>query len=73
MFLCRNLDAVSPEHPKLYQRRLNPDEQIKAALRDGLSEKKSQINSNPICKGLDLSNGRQYARPHNRTLEGVRH
>jgi len=35
---------------------LTANEQIKAALRDGLSTNKSKINSNPIYRGLEEVN-----------------
>jgi hypothetical protein len=39
----------------------NPDEQIAAALRDGLSEDRSRIDSNPIHRELASSSKPRYA------------
>lgn len=39
------LQAMSSKRAKGYWRGPNPDEQIEAALRDGLSEDKSEINT----------------------------
>ena len=40
---------------------LNPDEQIEAALRDGLSEDRSRIDSNPVHRELAPSSKPRYA------------
>jgi hypothetical protein len=44
---------MSTERAKGYWRGLNPDEQIEAALKDGLSVDKSGIDSNPVYRGLN--------------------
>jgi hypothetical protein len=44
---------MSTEQAKGYWRGLNPDEQIEAALRDGLSEDRSGIDSNPVHRKLN--------------------
>jgi hypothetical protein len=44
---------MSIERAKGYWRRLNPDELIEAALRDGLSEDRSRIDSNPVNRKLN--------------------
>jgi len=46
---------MSTEWAKGCWRGLNPDEQIEAALRDGLSEDRSGIDSNPVHGELALS------------------
>jgi hypothetical protein len=40
---------------------MNPDEQIEAALKNGLFEDKSRINSNPVYRGLGPSIKSRYA------------
>jgi hypothetical protein len=44
---------MSTEQAKGCWRGLNPDEQIEAALRDGLSEDRSGIDSNPVYRKLN--------------------
>ncbi|KAG9244993.1 hypothetical protein BJ878DRAFT_40562 [Calycina marina] len=44
---------MSTEQAKGCWRGLNPDEQIEAALRDGLSEDRSGIDSNPVHRKLN--------------------
>jgi len=39
---------------------ITADEQIEAALRDGLSIDKSGINSDPVYKGLKKVNRKRY-------------
>jgi hypothetical protein len=40
---------------------MDPDEQIEAALKDGLSEDRSGIDSNPVHRGLGPSTKPRYA------------
>jgi hypothetical protein len=40
---------------------MDPDEQIEAALKDGLSADRSGIDSNPVHRGLAPSTKPQYA------------
>jgi hypothetical protein len=44
--------TMSPERKKGCWRGMDPDEQIEAALKDGLSEDRSGIDSNPVHRGL---------------------
>jgi hypothetical protein len=46
------LQAMSTEQAKKCRRRLNPDERIEVALRNGLSEDRSGIDSNPVYRKL---------------------
>jgi hypothetical protein len=52
---------MSTERAKGCWRGLNPDEQIEAALRDGLSEDRSGIDSNPVHRELAPISKPQYA------------
>jgi hypothetical protein len=52
---------MSPERKKGRYRGLNPYEKIEAALKDGLSEDRSGIDSNPVHRGLAPSIKPQYA------------
>ena len=52
---------MSIERAKGRWRGLNPDEQIEAALRDGLSEDRSGIDSNPVHRKLAPSSEPRYA------------
>ena len=58
---CRTLHIISTEQAKGCWRGLNPDEQIEAALRDGLSEDRSGIDNNPVHRGLTPSSKPRYA------------
>jgi hypothetical protein len=44
---------MSTERAKGCRRGLNPDEQMEAALRDGLSKDRSGIDSNPVYRKLN--------------------
>jgi len=44
---------MSTEKAKRYCRGMNPDKQIEAALRNGLSADKSGIDSNPVPRQLN--------------------
>ena len=57
---CTALQAMSTEQAKGCWRGLNPDEQIEAALRDGLSEDRSGIDSNPVHRKLAPSSQPRY-------------
>ena len=52
---------MSPEREKGCWRGMDPDEQIEAALKDGLSEDRSGIDSNPVHRGLGPSTKPRYA------------
>lgn len=52
---------MSIEWAKGRRRGQNPDEQIEAALRDGLSEDRSGIASNPVHRELAPSSKPRYA------------
>jgi hypothetical protein len=52
---------MSTEQAKWCWRRLNPDEQMEAALRHGLSEDKSGIDSNPVHREFAPSGKPWYA------------
>ena len=52
---------MSIEQAKGRWRGLNPDEQIEAALRDGLSEDRSGIDSSPVHRKLAPSSEPRYA------------
>jgi hypothetical protein len=52
---------MSTKRAKGCWRGLNPDEQIEAALRDGLSEDRSGIDSNPVHRELAPSSKPRYA------------
>jgi hypothetical protein len=47
---------MSTEWAKGHWKRLNPDEQIEAALRDGLSKDRSRIDSHPVYRKLAAVN-----------------
>ncbi|MCJ1232319.1 hypothetical protein MMC14_000269 [Varicellaria rhodocarpa] len=51
---------MSTEQAKGCWRGLNPDEQIEAALRDGLSEDRPGIDSNPVHRKLAPSSEPRY-------------
>jgi hypothetical protein len=51
---------MSIERAKGPWKGLNPDEQMEAALRDGLSEDRSWIDSNPVYRKLALSSEPRY-------------
>jgi hypothetical protein len=52
---------MSTELEKLNWRGLNPDEQINAALENGLSEDRSDVNTDPVYRGLKEDTSRpQY-------------
>jgi hypothetical protein len=57
----RILHTTSTERAKGCWRGLNPDEQIEAALRDGLSEDRSGIDSNLVRRELGPISKPQYA------------
>jgi hypothetical protein len=57
----RKPSTISTERAKGYWRGLNLDEQIEAALRDGLSEDRSGIDSNPVHRELAPSSKPRYA------------
>jgi hypothetical protein len=52
---------MSTERAKGCWRGLDPDEQIEAAVRDGLSEDRSGIDSNPVHRELAPSTKPRYA------------
>jgi hypothetical protein len=52
---------MSTEQKKGCWRGMDPDEQIEAALKDGLSEDRSGIDSNPVHRGLAPSSKPRYA------------
>jgi hypothetical protein len=52
---------MTSERKKGYWRGMDPDEQIEAALNDGLSEDRSGIDSNPVHRGLGPSTKPRYA------------
>jgi hypothetical protein len=52
---------MSIEREKGCTRRTDPDEQIEAVLKDGLSEDKSGVDRNPVYKELTPSSKPQYA------------
>jgi hypothetical protein len=52
---------MTTERAKGCWRGLNPDEQIEAVLRDGLSEDRSGTDSNPVHRELALSSKLRYA------------
>jgi hypothetical protein len=52
---------MSIERAKGCWRGLNPDEQIEAALRNGLSEDRSGIDNNPVHRELAPSSKPRYA------------
>ena len=52
---------MTTERKKGCWRGMDPDEQIEAALKDGLSEDRSGIDSNPVHRGLAPSTEPQYA------------
>ena len=55
------MQSMSTERVKGFWRGLNPDEQIEGVLRDGLSEDRSGIDSNPVHRGLAPSSKPRYA------------
>jgi hypothetical protein len=52
---------MSIERTKGCWRGSNPDEQIEAALEDGLSEDRAGIDSNPVHRELAASSKPRYA------------
>ncbi|KAG9235623.1 hypothetical protein BJ875DRAFT_266292, partial [Amylocarpus encephaloides] len=52
-YLHPRLHAMSTKQAKGCWKGLNPDEQIEAALRDGLSEDRSEIDRNPVHRKLE--------------------
>ena len=52
---------MSTERKKGCWRGMDPDEQIEAALNDGLSEDRSGIDSNPVHRELAPSSKPRYA------------
>jgi hypothetical protein len=52
---------MSTERNKGCRRGIDLDEQIEAALKDGLSEDRSGIDSNPVYRALAPSSKPQYA------------
>lgn len=51
---------MSTEWAKGHWKRLNPDEQLEAALRDGLSKDRSRIDSHPVYRNLAPSSQPRY-------------
>jgi hypothetical protein len=52
---------MSTERKKACWRGMDPDEQIRRSLKDGLSEDRSGIDSNPVHRELALSSKPPYA------------
>ena len=52
---------MSAKPTKRYRRGLDPDEQIAAALRKGLSQDKSDVDNNPVFRKLNKTSSQpQY-------------